>query len=170
MEKNTLFLSVLVLLVGISTSLLIKTEKINANNNSIIQNEIDQLNDQDQEQDQEQDPPQFEEQENNASSYQEALDKAKQENKEIVLFFTADWCGNCTTMKEATISSSKVQEALKKVVYLEIDVDNEKELVAKYKVSSIPAYFRINANEEVINQGKGYIKEVGFLNWLYKNK
>lgn len=170
MEKNTLFLSVLVLLVGISTSLLIKTEKINANNNSIIQNEIDQLNDQDQEQDQSQDPPQFEEQENNASSYQEALDKAKQENKEIVLFFTADWCGNCTTMKEATISSSKVQEALKKVVYLEIDVDNEKELVAKYKVSSIPAYFRINANEEVINQGKGYIKEVGFLNWLYKNK
>ena len=169
MEKNTLFLSVLVLLVGISTSLLIKTEKINANNNSIIQNEIDQLNDQ--EQDQSQDP-QFEEQEqeNNASSYQEALDKAKQENKEIVLFFTADWCGNCTTMKEATISSSKVQEALKKVIYLEIDVDNEKELVAKYKVSSIPAYFRINANEEVINQGKGYIKEVGFLNWLYKNK
>ena len=136
MEKNTLFLSVLVLLVGISTSLLIKTEKINANNNSIIQNEIDQLNDQ--EQDQSQDP-QFEEQEqeNNASSYQEALDKAKQENKEIVLFFTADWCSNCTNMKEVTISSSKVQEALKKVIYLEIDVDNEKELISHLRYLKI---------------------------------
>lgn len=164
MEKNTLFVSILVLLVGISTSLLIKTEKIN--NNPNIENEI-QFEEQD---------PQFEEQDpqteeqNNISSYQEALNKAKQENKEIVLFFTADWCGNCTTMKETTISSSKVQEALSKVVYLEVDVDNEKELVSKYKVSSIPAYFRINTNEEVINQGKGNIKEAGFLNWLYKNK
>lgn len=169
MEKNTLFLSVLVLLIGISTSLLIKTEKINTNNNlidqnEIDQNEIDQLNSQDEEQ-----SPQDEEQ-GSVSSYQDALNKAKQENKEIVLFFTADWCGNCTNMKEVTISSSKVQEALSKVIYLEIDVDDEKELVAKYKVSSIPAYFRVNTNEEVINQGKGYIKEAGFLNWLYKNK
>lgn len=164
MERNTLFVSILILLVGISTSLLIKTEKINTNNNS--NNEIEQLNYEDENQNKDVAPNEQE----NVSSYKEALNKAKQENKEIVLFFTADWCGNCTSMKEVTISASKVQEALSKLIYVEIDVDNEKELVATYKVSSIPAYFRINANEEVINQGKGYIKEVGFLNWLYKNK
>lgn len=163
MEKNTLFVSSLVLLVGISISLLVKTEKINTNEDAIVHNEIEQLGTESEEQ------PIVENEENESvSTYQSALNKAKEENKELVLFFTAEWCGNCIDMKEKTISTPKVQEALSKVVYLEIDVDHEKELVSKYKISSIPSYVRINSNEEELNKGAGNIKENAFLNWFYK--
>lgn len=163
MEKNTLFVSSLVLLVGISISLLVKTEKMNTNQDAIVHNEIEQLGTESEEQ------PIVENEENeNVSTYQSALNKAKAENKELVLFFTAEWCTNCIDMKEKTISTPKVQEALSKVVYLEIDVDHEKELVSKYKISSIPSYVRINSNEEELNKGAGNIKENAFLNWFYK--
>ena len=163
MEKNTLFVSSLILLVGISLSLLVKSEKHNLNEGAVVNEEIEQLSLEEEPQ-----PPVEENQEEAASSYQSALDKAKAENKELVLFFTAEWCTNCTTMKEKTISTPKVQEALSKVVYLELDVDHEKELISKYKISSIPAYVRINSNEEELNRGVGVIKENAFLNWFYK--
>lgn len=165
MEKNTLFVSSLILLVGISISLLVKTEKINTNQDSIVQNEIEQLDMENEEQ------PNVESNEGeneSVSTYQSALNKAKEENKELVLFFTAEWCTNCIDMKEKTISTPKVQEALSKVIYLEIDVDHEKELVSKYKISSIPSYVRINSNEEELNKGAGNVKENAFLNWFYK--
>lgn len=163
MEKNTLFVSSLILLVGISLSLLVKSEKHNLNEGAVVNEGIEELSLE------EPQPPVEENQEEEATSdYQSALDKAKAENKELVLFFTAEWCTNCTTMKEKTISTPKVQEALSKVVYLELDVDHEKELISKYKISSIPAYVRINSNEEVLNDGVGVIKENAFLNWFYK--
>ena len=164
MEKNTLFVSSLILLVGISLSLLVKSEKHNTNEETNVQEEIEQLNLEEETQ------PLIEEdgKEESQSNYQSSLEKAKAENKELVLFFTAEWCTNCTTMKEKTISTPKVQEALSKVVYLEIDVDHEKELISKYKISSIPAYVRINSNEEELNRGVGVIKENAFLNWFYK--
>lgn len=163
MEKNTLFVSSLILLVGISLSLLVKSEKHNLNERAVVNEEIEQLSLEEEPQ-----PPVEKNQKEAANDYQSALDKAKAENKELVLFFTAEWCTNCTTMKEKTISTPKVQEALSKVVYLEIDVDNEKELISKYKISSIPAYVRINSNEEELNRGVGVIKENAFLNWFYK--
>jgi len=166
MDKNSFFLAILIIFVGLILAVLIKKQDVGNNNNPKEYN----LNIQDEEKPNVQQEPDIkpEQSPSEGNDYQSALLKAKQENKEIVLFFTADWCSNCTRMKEETLSSSKVKEALNKYIYLEINTDSSKDLVEKYQIQGIPSYFKIDSNENKLNNGEGFINESKFLNWLYK--
>lgn len=164
MDKNSIFLAILIIFVGLILAILIK--KQDGSNNNIPQKEYN-LNLEEETKPQTE-PENKEEVKPQANDYQAALSKAKQENKEIILFFTADWCDNCTRMKNETLASSKVKESLDKYIYLEVNTDSSKELVQKYQIQGIPSYFKIDSNENKLNSGEGFISESKFLNWLYK--
>ena len=53
---------------------------------------------------------------------QQALEKASQQNKYVMLDFYADWCISCIEMEKYTFSDSRVQAALADTILLQADV------------------------------------------------
>lgn len=103
------------------------------------------------------------------SPYEKALKDSVASGKKIVLFFTADWCGNCTKMKARTFSDEKVKKALESFIFVELNADKELELSRKYKVKAIPSYRIIDGKETVLKEGMGNRGVDEFIKWLKVN-
>lgn len=100
------------------------------------------------------------------SNYQEAISESKKENKNILIFFSADWCGYCTKMKSQTMNDETVEESLKKYIYLYVNTDKDREIVKKFKVNRLPSFIVIDKNEKQLKKHSGFMEAVGFNKWL----
>jgi len=78
------------------------------------------------------------------SSIEEGFDVAVNEQKSILLYFTADWCKNCLQMKKSTFKDPEVINKLDKFVKIKFDatVDNAKNraVLDQYGVIGLPEY------------------------------
>jgi thioredoxin-related protein len=99
-------------------------------------------------------------------NYEEAISEAKKENKNIFIFFSADWCGYCTKMKSQTINDETVKESLKKYVYLYINTDSDGEIVKKFKVNRLPSFVVVDKDEKQLKKHSGFMEPVSFNKWL----
>ncbi|OQY26316.1 MAG: thioredoxin [Anaerolineaceae bacterium 4572_5.1] len=61
----------------------------------------------------------------------------------ILIDFTADWCGPCKMMAPVLAELAKEWEG--KIKILKLDVDENKEIAARYGVMSIPTLIPIQA-------------------------
>lgn len=98
-------------------------------------------------------------------SYQDVLRVAKEQNREMLLIFGADWCSWCKKL-ETTLASSQVIKATSKYIVYRVNVDKEKSVASKFNVSGLPCYCIVDANERVVKTGSGYKAEAAFLLWL----
>lgn len=103
---------------------------------------------------------------NVANNYEEAIRKSKETNKNILLFFTADWCPYCIKMKTESLSNKDVQESLKNYILLTVDAGSDNGLVKKFDINSLPSFVVLDKNEQKIKFKKGFIKYNEFINWL----
>jgi thiol-disulfide isomerase/thioredoxin len=70
--------------------------------------------------------------------FDKALERAKADNKLIVMDIYADWCAPCKMMDANTFSDPKVQQRLGDFVPVKIDGDNEPMLARRYGTQSYP--------------------------------
>jgi thioredoxin 1 len=63
----------------------------------------------------------------------------------VVVKFGADWCGPCRNLKPILEELKKENEG---VDFIDINVDDDKDLSAKYGVRGIPAVFFIKDGEQ----------------------
>ena len=92
--------------------------------------------------------------------------KAIQSNKEFndlvkggkpfVLDFYADWCGPCQALLPTVEKLSKEYEG--KVDILKVNVDEQRDLAAKFNVRSIPAVFFLKENK-ILDKSLGLASE-----------
>jgi len=101
-----------------------------------------------------------------ANNYEEALKKSNEINKNILLFFTADWCPYCTKMKTESLLNNKVKNSLESYIFLTVDADKDKDLIKKFEIKSLPSFVVIDKNEKKIKTKKGFIKSEEFVDWL----
>lgn len=101
-----------------------------------------------------------------AKSYEEAISMGKQSGKNIFIFFGADWCDYCNSMKSNVLSNANVKSSMSKYVFLEVNVDADKKLSKKYDVKGLPTYVVITVDEAVVKKGSGYKGEESFISWL----
>ena len=59
------------------------------------------------------------------TSYEEALQIAQKQNKQVFLFFHASWCSWCEKMKDETLSDVEVKTALSKYVVYHVNIQKE---------------------------------------------
>lgn len=92
-------------------------------------------------------------------TWQEALNKAQEENKLIFMDAYASWCGPCKMMSKRVFTSEKIGEYFNDH-FINIKVDMEKgqgpELAEKYMVRAYPSLFFIDEQGEVKQYTVGY--------------
>ncbi|MGB5106751.1 MAG: DUF255 domain-containing protein [Candidatus Zixiibacteriota bacterium] len=106
----------------------------------------------------------------NWMSYDQAMAKAKKENKHVIVNFTTSWCGWCKKMKATTYSDPDVVDAIaNQFVAAKVDGESynvlkltagditEKGLTVQYGVGGYPTTWFLEPNGNKIAPAQGYI-------------
>lgn len=96
----------------------------------------------------------------------DARAEARSADKPVLLYFTADWCGPCQTMRRTTWANADVDQALQAFVPVKIDIDAQPAVASQYGVRSIPTYAVLDGDGQPIRSAVGAIAPADFLNWL----
>ncbi|HRO08778.1 MAG TPA: DUF255 domain-containing protein [Saprospiraceae bacterium] len=95
-------------------------------------------------------------------TFNQALAKAKKENKMIFMNVYAVWCGPCMMLKKTTFKTQTVADNFNKS-FINIDINAEKgegiELSKKFQVQAHPLMLIINPSGKVEKRILGYVKE-----------
>lgn len=94
-----------------------------------------------------------------------ALRLSKETKQNIVLIFSADWCGHCKNLKN---DLPTIKEFDDKIICI-LDSDKEKQLAREFKAKSLPTSIMLNFNGEEISRISGYNK-ASYSKWLKEKK
>jgi len=93
-------------------------------------------------------------------TWQEALEKAKKENKIVFLDAYASWCGPCKFLKSNVFTDARVGSYFNEhFVNMEVDMEKGegKNLARMYAVGAYPTLFFIRPDGSVANKSVGYV-------------
>ncbi len=100
-------------------------------------------------------------------TWQQALDKAKKENKYIFLDAYASWCGPCKMMKHKTFTDKAVGDFYNKhFVCVAIDMEKPGDgpaLAEKFSVEAYPKLIYLHPDGKLIGKAMGFRKSKEFL-------
>ncbi|REK29301.1 MAG: DUF255 domain-containing protein [Planctomycetota bacterium] len=68
----------------------------------------------------------------------EALARAEQEGKPVVIDFHAEWCLPCKRMLKETFPDPKVASLLRRCIFLKVDTDKHPALARRFGVAGLP--------------------------------
>lgn len=91
-------------------------------------------------------------------TYQEALEKAKSENKIVFIDAYAVWCGPCRWMDANTFKDKEVSEFFNaNFINLKLDAEkgNGREFASKYRVTAYPTFFFLRPDGSVVKKVMG---------------
>lgn len=101
-------------------------------------------------------------------TFQEALEKAKAENKPIFLDVYATWCGPCKMLKKHTFSDKQVGEYYN-TNFINIAIDGEtkegRSLIKNFKIRSYPTLLILNSTGEKLTSQVGFVKPYILINF-----
>ncbi len=89
-------------------------------------------------------------------SYEDAISKAKSEEKPLMIDIYTDWCGWCKKLDKDTFTDSKVIELSASFVCLKVDGDKSEELTKKYDVRGYPTIVFTDSDGNKIGGGAGF--------------
>jgi thioredoxin-like negative regulator of GroEL len=97
-----------------------------------------------------------------------ALTEARDDDKPVIVEFTADWCKPCKKFKKTVLSDSLVRESLRDVVFVECDIETTKgeEIHDRYGGGSLPSFLLLDTNGLELHRVSGYQEKPEFLELL----
>ncbi len=102
------------------------------------------------------------------TDYDKALQQAKKEDKLIVIDFFATWCAPCKVMERTTFADERVRRRMTEFVPLKIDVDQQREIAAKYGIQSLPTTAVVGSDGKPVAGAIGYLDVDRFMEVLSK--
>lgn len=93
-----------------------------------------------------------------------AMSLSKDTKQNILLIFSADWCGHCTNLKEDLSSMSQLDN---KIICV-IDVDKYKKLARKFGAKSLPTSIILDNEFKEYTRITGYNK-IDYKKWTEKH-
>lgn len=92
------------------------------------------------------------------NSLDEGLAIAQEENKPVLVYFWAVWCQYCELFETETLTDPRVTEALANdFILVAIDLDENREVPARYGVSYPPHELFVDEYGTVITRIPGYV-------------
>lgn len=101
-------------------------------------------------------------------TYSEALQISREENKPIIMIFTADWCAFCKKLENQTLNDGIVKKLINdNFVAVKVDRDKETRLVKDFGVGGIPDIYVLEPWKgedgiKIIGRQLGFIKAEPF--------
>jgi thioredoxin-related protein len=105
------------------------------------------------------------------TDYQQALEQAKTQNRDVLLDFTgSDWCPWCIRMDKEVLDTQQFKEyAGKNVILMLVDFpqskqlpqnvqDQNNDLQKKYAVQGFPTFILVDKKGNVLGQQEGYVE------------
>lgn len=103
----------------------------------------------------------------------DALIKARDEKKNVFLFFTAKWCGPCKVMEKTTLSNDTVLTTLQ-ATYISIKADIDSwsggKLAQEFMVSTVPTLVILDSDRKLIRKHVGRLTANEFLDFIELEK
>ncbi len=87
----------------------------------------------------------------------EAVARAKAENKLLVLDFSAAWCAPCQQMEKTTFRAEQVAALLQRCVLLKVDTDAQPELTRAFGVVGLPDLRLVTPEGKIVRQLRGFL-------------
>jgi len=103
-------------------------------------------------------------------NFNAALDRAKAENKPVLVDFFATWCGPCKLMDRETYSDSAVAAELTNWISARIDVDRNVEVAKRFGIDAIPTTVLLQSDGKEIARESGYVGPKDFLTFAKKGR
>jgi len=98
--------------------------------------------------------------------FNQALQKAKSQNKEVMMMYSAPWCPECDYMKEVVFKDQEVKQYIQKhFIVLSLDIQKDR-LPEGFDYMGIPTFFIIDQNGKEKNRIVGGNKADKFLKSL----
>jgi thioredoxin-related protein len=106
-----------------------------------------------------------------ADSYEDALEKAKEQNKAVVLFAHSPFCPWCKKMEEDTLSDTEVIDFLNQnFIFVSVDLSigmDIEDVPSRFLPEGTPTTYVIDpTNEELLYSLRGYKNKKSFLGRL----
>lgn len=102
-------------------------------------------------------------------TYEQALTKSRDENKKLLLYFTAKWCGPCRYMEKNVFDNDTVTTVFgSEYLALKIDADawNSKSLLDEYHASALPTFVILTSGGVVERRTEGRMSVAQFSEFL----
>src|SRR3954468_11974320 len=86
--------------------------------------------------------------------------------KPLFLYFTAEWCGPCQSLKHTTWADADVEKALSNFIPVKIDIDQHPDLSRRYPSDGIPHFVIAKSDGSAIRETVGAYPAREFIEWL----
>lgn len=96
-------------------------------------------------------------------TYEEAMEKAKEKNRPVMIDFYTDWCSWCKQLDRTTYAAPTVIKKAEEFISLKIDADEKRPLAARYKVGAFPTILFIDPEGIEIHRVVGFRPPEDFL-------
>lgn len=104
--------------------------------------------------------------------FADVLAKAKQENKRILIDFSATWCGACKMMTKTVLKDTRIGNLMNyQFINYEIIVDKDSAgnaLADKHNIKALPTYLILNSDGTEYNRIVGSASVIGFADKITK--
>jgi thiol:disulfide interchange protein len=84
------------------------------------------------------------------TSYDKALQTAKENHQPVMIDFYADWCTACKYLDKNIYTAPDVIKESKKFVNLKINSDKDTDIAARYKIYALPTLIFLDGNGKVL--------------------
>ncbi|WP_432670985.1 thioredoxin family protein [Flavobacterium sp. SM2513] len=100
-------------------------------------------------------------------TFEEALEKAKAENKFIFIDFYAKWCGQCKKLKKSFKDDEVGTYYNKNFINILVDGETKegRELMLYYQIQSYPTLLIVDYNGRIQTKTTGYLKPYILINF-----
>ena len=100
-------------------------------------------------------------------SLDEALQLAGAENKQVMIFFWAEWCVYCDLLRKEVFSDPKVHEVFDRdFLAVSVNIEKDPELAVKYKARALPTLVFLNPDGGIAGYLPGAVDGGTFLKVL----
>ncbi|MEZ4483040.1 MAG: thioredoxin family protein [Syntrophotaleaceae bacterium] len=94
----------------------------------------------------------------NSLDYETALQKSKDTQRPLVIFFTSPWCYQCTEMERKVFKNKEIISTLnEQFVLVEVDISRDKKLKEDFLINYTPTTLFLDFQGRPIIDEKGYV-------------